>query len=85
MCWTSELVPAKRKQVDPALQTLPGGCLQWCGGMEGIWLRDESREFLSAARLELSGEGTDRGGWVIMKREGIGHYKGLEWEESVSM
>lgn len=53
--------------------------------MEGTWLRDESRDFLRAARLELNGEGTGSGGWVVMKREGIGHYKGLEWEESVSV
>lgn len=47
----------------------PGRCLQWFGGTEETWLRDESREFLRAARLELNGEGTGSGGWVVMKGE----------------
>jgi len=63
------LVPAERTQADPALQMLPGGCLQWFGGTEETWLRDESREFLRAARLELNGEGTGSGGWVVTKGE----------------
>ena len=79
------MVPAERKQADPALQMLPGGRLRWFGGTEGTWLRDESREFLRAARLERNGEGPGSGGWVVMKREGIDHYEGLEREENVSM
>ena len=59
--------------------------MRWFGGTEGTWLRDESREFLRAARLERNGEGTGSGGWVVMKREGIDHYEGLEREENVSM
>lgn len=38
-----------------------------------------------AARLERNGEGTGSGGWVVMKRERINHYEGLEREENVSV